>query len=135
MVLGAECSRKTAVPLLMRGGEREETGSLRLMNKCIKCVTFKDYKQLFVKRNKIYAGYCVFYYKKHSVRRVIKASASRKVGKAHDRNYYKRRIRSILQSLPLKDNILILAIILKPHQMTFDDEKKYLAKKLKTLLY
>ncbi len=136
MASGVECLAKAGVPLLMHEDVKEDKGSHLPTNSSKQRngrIHAKDYKQLFVNSRKIYAGYCVFYYKQQQLAKVIKASASKKSGKAHQRNYYKRRIRHILRLLPLRHDVFLLAIVLKPHRMAFNHEKSYLAKKLRPL--
>ncbi len=60
---------------------------------------------------------------------------SKKVGKACERNFFKRRLRNALHGVSLPQDIFILGIVLKKHSMDFKDEKAFLHKKFKLFTY
>ncbi len=91
----------------------------------------KDYLLLF-KRKKIFVEGIVLFIMRHS-ETIIKTSAKKTVGKAHWRNYRRRRLKNILRQLQFDRELIILGIILKNGKNSFQEEKKKVREKLSFL--
>ena len=93
----------------------------------------KDYLQLFKEKNKIVSGGFVFFFKRSNFL-VVKTAARKSIGKAHVRNYRKRRLRNILIDMNFKEKLLILGIIVKNEDISFRDEKNKIQNCLKPII-
>lgn len=93
----------------------------------------KDYQSLFEHKRILASPYYVFYIKDFEDM-VYKATVKKRIGNAVTRNWYKRRLRAVLASLSFDKSYLLLGVVLKRHNFSFESEKLHVNKVLQPIV-
>lgn len=94
----------------------------------------RDYRSLFIKKSRVLSSKFHVFYIKDFDRNVCKVTVKKRVGNAVIRNFYKRRLRVILNGLNFKKKHLVLGVVLYKHQLDFENERQSVVKVLKPLV-
>lgn len=93
----------------------------------------KDYDALFARGKRLKSSHHIFFCSA-SPKSVFRVAAKKKIGNAVRRNWHKRRLRSILNGVSFSKDYFVLGVVLRGHDLSFEEEKKIVCRSLRSII-